>query len=190
MSLFASKRERQLWLWTLVIVLAIYSTLGLASRWAATLGQYDFFGVGLFLLGCFLVLATVITQGLKVRPSGLEIAVALGITAVYILLFVRMAIPTERSHLVEYGVVAVFIYEALLERASQGRHVPAPWLLAIVAATLVGAVDELIQLFIPSRVFDPVDIFFNTLAAVTAVAATSALRWARQRRHHQPAKER
>jgi hypothetical protein len=73
-----------------------------------------------------LVLATVVTQGLKTRPGGAEISVALGVAAAYLLVFVRMAIPTERSHLVEYGVVALFIYEALLERASQGRRVPVP----------------------------------------------------------------
>ena len=31
----------------------------------------------------------------------------MGIAATYLLVFVRMAIPTERSHLIEYGVVAV-----------------------------------------------------------------------------------
>ena len=86
--------------------LAIYSTLGLAQTLAERLGN-DFFSVWLFLLGCILVLLAVVTQGLRVRPSGIEIAVALGVAAAYLLVFVRMAIPTERSHLVEYGVVAV-----------------------------------------------------------------------------------
>jgi VanZ family protein len=96
----------------------------------------------------------------------------------------RVTIP-ERSHLVEYGVVAVFIYEALTERASQGRRVPLPALLAVVATSLVGALDECIQAFLPSRVFDPIDILFNVLAGVMAVVASAALSWARRwaRRH-------
>ena len=180
MSLFTSERERRLWAWTLAVVVAIYSTLGLARTLFAELGHLDL-GVGLFLVCCLLVVATAVTQGLRVRPGGVEIAVALGVVAAYLLVFVRMSIPTERSHLIEYGVVALFIHEALAERASHGRRVPAPALLAVLAATLIGVVDECIQLALPSRVFDPIDMLFNLLAAVMAVTASSALRWARQR---------
>ncbi len=82
----------------------------------------------------------------------------------------------ERTHLMEYGVVGVFVHEALTERASQGRRVPVPAaLLAILATTLVGALDEGIQAILPSRVFDPVDMLFNLLAAVMAVTASAAL---------------
>ena len=177
--LFSSDRERRLWAWTLVVVVAIYSSLGLARSLAEILGGLGF-GVSLFGLGCLLVVATVVTQGLTTRPGGLQVAVAMGIVAAYLLVFVRMAIPTERSHLIEYGVVAVFIYAALLERSSQGRYVPSPALMAILATSLVGTLDECIQLFLPSRVFDTEDIFFNVLAAVMAVMASAALRWARR----------
>lgn len=183
MPAFTSAREKRLWFWTLAVVVAIYSTLGLARTLVDTLGS-DFLSVWLFLLGCILVLATVITQGLKVRPSGMEIAIALGVAAAYLLIVVRMAVPTERSHLVEYGVVAVFVYEALLERTSQGRRVPVPGLLAIAIASVIGVIDEGIQWLLPSRVMDPVDMLFNALAAVMAVVASGALRWARQRANH------
>ena len=183
LCLFASVRERRLWAWTLVVVVAIYSTLALARTLFAMLGHLNL-GVGLFLACCLLVVATAVTQGLRVRPRGSEIAVALGVVAAYLLVFVRMTIPTERSHLIEYGVVALFIHEALTERASHGRRVPAPGLLAVLAATLIGVVDECIQLVLPSRVFDPIDMLFNLLAAGMAVTASSALRWARARRSH------
>ncbi len=160
---------------------AIYSTLGLARTLAAALAGSGV-GEGLFILCCLLVLAAVVTQGLRARPKGTEIGVALGIAAAYVLVFVRMSIPTERSHLIEYGVVALFIHEALTERTSRGRRVPAPALLAVLATGLVGVVDECIQLLLPSRVFDPVDMLFNVLAAIMAVTASSALRWARSRR--------
>ena len=179
---FTSRRERRLWAWTLTVVVAIYSTLGLARTLAATLGGSDLIGVGLFLLCCLLVLATAVTQGWRARPGGAEIVVALGVTAAYLLVFVRMSIPTERSHLIEYGVVALFIHEALTERARHGRRVPAPALLAVLMTALVGVVDEYIQRFLPGRVFDPLDMLFNVLAAVMAVAASVALRWARSRK--------
>ena len=179
--LFTSARERRLWLWTLVVVVAIYSTLGLARSLAGALGDRGLLGAGAFITGCLLVLATVVTSGLRRRPGGAEVFVALGVAAAYLLVFVRMAIPTERSHVVEYGVVAVLVHEALSERALGGRRVPVPAVLAVVVTTLVGAVDEGLQAFLPSRVFDPVDMLFNALAALLAVGASVALAWARRR---------
>lgn len=174
MPFFASDRERRLWGWTLAVVAAIYSTLGLARTLAVAL-QESGLQAALFVLGCLLVLATIVAQGLTTRPSHAEIGVALGVAAAYLLVFVRMAIPSERTHLVEYGVVAVFIYEALTERASRGRRVAAPALLTVLATSFLGVLDECIQAFLPSRVFDARDILFNVLAAVMAVATSVAL---------------
>ncbi len=61
------------------------------------------------------------------------------------------------------------------------RRVPVPALLAILATTLFGALDEGIQVLLPSRVFDPVDILFNFLAGVMAIIAMVVLGWARRR---------
>ena len=189
MRFFSSDRERRLWIWTLVVVVAIYSTLGLATTLAATLHDNGLLGVGCFILGCLLVLATVVTQGLTTRPGRTEIAVALGVAAAYLLVFVRMAVPTERSHLVEYGVVAVFVYEALTERASQGRRVPAPAVLAFVGTSLIGVIDECIQFVLPGRVFEWTDMLFNVLAASMAVAASAALGWARRQTQRRTTRE-
>ncbi len=134
-----------------------------------------------FIVAFFLIGVTILTQGLKIRPGGIEIGVGLGVAAVYLMVFARMGIP-ERSHLFEYGVVAVLIYEALTERASQGSRVPVPALLAFAATALVGVLDEFIQALLPNRVFDPIDILFNILAGLMAISASVALAWARRRR--------
>ena len=178
-SLFTSDRERRLWLWALAVLVAIYSTLGLARRLAGALGDRGLLDAA-FLLGMLLVVATIVTLGLKTRPGGAEIGIALGVAAAYLLVFLRMGIPEERSHLIEYGVVAVFIHEALTERASQGRRVPFPALLAILVTALLGVLDECIQAFLPSRVFDLRDAGFNALAGLMAIAASLALAWARR----------
>ena len=178
--MFASDRERRLWAWTLAVVVAIYSTLGLARTLAGILRDEGIL-VAAFVLGMILVGATVLVLGLRTRPGAMEIGIALGIAAAYFMVMFRMAIPEERTHLIEYGVVAVFIHEALKERTGQGRHVPTPALVAVVAASVVGTIDECIQAFLPNRVFDPEDILFNVLAAVMAVASSVALSWARNR---------
>lgn len=180
-SLFASDRERRLWAWTLAVVVAIYSTLGLARTLAGMLRDEGLL-VAAFALGMVLVGATVLVLGVRRRPGAAEIGIALGIATAYYMVMVRMALPEERTHLIEYGVVAVFIHEALKERTGQGRRVPVPALVAIAAASVVGLIDECIQWFLPSRVFDPEDILFNFLAATMAVASSVALTWARRRR--------
>ena len=182
MQLFSSRRERRLWLWTLAVAVAIYSTLGLTGTLAEWLREHGFLDAAVFfLLGMFLVGATIVTQGVRIRIGKAEIAVAMGIVAAYLMVFTRMAILEERSHLIEYGVLGVFIYEALAERARQGRRVPAPPLLAAMITAALGVVDEGIQWFLPNRVFDPQDILFNLLAGSMAIGAVMALAWARRR---------
>ena len=172
--MFTSDRERRLWAWTVAVVVAIYATLGLARTLAGLLRDRNLLD-NTAVFAMLVVVAGIVTLALKTRPGGAEIGVALGVAAVYLLMFIRMAIPEERTHLIEYSVVAVLIYEALTERASHGHRVPKPALLAILATSLVGVLDEFIQLFLPCRVFDPIDIGFNVLAAVMAIAASLAL---------------
>lgn len=180
MRFFSSRRERRLWLWTLAVVVAIYSTLGLTGMLAGLLREHGL-GAPLFLLFMFLVAATVVTHGIRARAGRVEIAVGLGVATAYLLVLFRMSILEERSHLIEYGVLGVLIYAALVERASQGRRVPLPPLLAVIATTALGALDEGIQWFLPTRVFDPQDILFNFLAGAMAVGSSIALAWARRK---------
>ena len=178
LRLFSSDRERRLWLCALAVVAAIFSTLGLASLMAEVLYSQTLSAV-VFLVCMALVGLTILTQGLRARPGGVEIGIGLGIAVVYLMLFLRLTIP-ERSHLIEYSVLAVFIYEALAERARRGRRVGAPALLAILATTLIGTIDEVIQLFLPSRHFDWTDIIFNFLAGLMAVVSLVLLSWGRR----------
>lgn len=180
--LFASRRERRFWILTLLAVAAVYANLLFASLLTDLLHDHDLAVAG-FVGGLLLVSATVLALGLRLRPRGIELGVALGIIVVYFMLFLRLTLP-ERSHLMEYGVVAAFTYEALTERRHQGRHVPAPALLAVGVTSAIGVLDEAVQALIPTRVYDPQDILFNVLAAFMAVTAIALLRWVRRRVDH------
>ena len=177
MSVFSSTRERRLWRWTLLSVSGIYLTLPFASSLATYLYNQDLAAIA-FLACMLLVGATILIQGLKTRPGGLEIGVGIGLAVVYILVLIRLTLP-ERSHLIEYGVVATLAHEALAERASQGRQVPLPALLAIAFTSTVGTLDELIQYILPNRHFEWTDILFNILASIMAVTSIVVLRWVR-----------
>ena len=95
MSLFTSNREKRLWIFVIILVTAIYSTLGLALKMAEFLQNHDLQAI-FFLLGMFFVGTTIVTQGLKVQPGGAEIAIAVGIVAVYFMAFTRITLQDER----------------------------------------------------------------------------------------------
>ena len=181
-SLFTSDREQRLWSWVLILVVTIYSTLWLTPTVSGALRSRGLLGA-FFVIGLILVVATIVAHGLEARPRGSEIVVGLGIAAVYLMVFVRIALPEERTHLIEYGVVAVLVHAALVERSKNHRVVPFAALTAVLMTALIGALDEGLQTLVPGRVFDARDILFNTLAGTMAVASSVALRGARRRRN-------
>lgn len=174
MPTYSSPREKRLWLWTLAVVLAIYATLGPARAIADALREQNLLRVafGLLVAG---VLAVAVKSWIRERPRWRDVGIALGVLLVYGFAFLRMDNPAERTHLIEYGVVAALIHQALLERARNGRSVPQPAAIAVALAACLGLIDEGIQAILPNRVFDWWDVLFNFLAAFMAVVARLAL---------------
>lgn len=181
MHVFRSTRERRLWLLSALVIGGIYTTAGVA-RSASTFLRDAGILESTFAAGALLVLVAVVIHAFTRGAGGPEFAAILGVAAVYVLVLVRMEIPEERTHLVEFGVVAVLLLEALTERALHGGRVPVPAVTAITATVVVGAIDEGIQWLIPNRVFDVRDVAFNALAGAMAVSSVLAVRWVRRRR--------
>jgi len=180
MPLFASPREQRLWLWTLTVVLAVFASLGFGGKLAGFLRVRGLLGVS-FGLGLLMAAGAVAAQWIKTRRGRREIWVALAVVSAYFMTWVRIETSEERTHLFEYGLVAVLVYQALLERVRNGRQVPAPYAVSVAATALLGLFDEGIQWLLPERFFDIRDVGFNALAALMAVAASLALSWARRR---------
>jgi VanZ family protein len=180
MSLFTSDRERRIWLWFLAVLVAIYSTLGPAGTLVETLRERNLLRVSVAII-LLLVVGAIAGQWVKRRPGRGEIGVALGVTAAYLMTWFRIQHPEERTHLLEYGLVAVLIHQALKERLRQGRRVPSPAALAVVVTALLGWLDEVIQMMLPNRVYDIRDVGFNVLAGLMATAASLALVRVRRR---------
>ncbi|WP_420441997.1 VanZ family protein [Candidatus Palauibacter sp.] len=179
---FSSRRERRLWIWALAVVVAIYATADLARTIADALRESGLLELTptLFSGGMLLIGAMILVQGLRERSRGVEVGFALGVAAIAVIGFARGIEAAERSHLIEYAVLALIVHEALVERKGRGRRVPVPAVLAIAGTTLVGVVDECIQFFLPSRTFDWFDIGFDLLASVMAVGSSVALQWFRR----------
>ena len=180
-SLFTSKREKQLWIWVAVIMMAIYSTLGLAGQLANELVERRMLN-NIFFYTFLVTVAIIMGIGLRWRPGQREIFVVLGAMVVYIMVFLRMNVgPAERTHIFEYGIVAAIVYQALLERKQNDAKVRFAGLSAIGITWALCWIDELIQIMIPNRVYDIRDVIFNLVGSVLAVLTSIALMWARSR---------
>ena len=118
---FTSRRERWFWVLASIVVLAIYSTLGLAQVLADRVAEPRTLDHVMF-WGAMVVFATILAAGFVTRPRPVQIVAAVGVIGVYWLAFARIASPADRTHLVEYSVVAILIYAALRERTSESRR--------------------------------------------------------------------
>ncbi len=178
MSTFTSSREKYYWLCTALVVIAIFSTLFLGRPLAEALQDQNMQSL-LFLVGMFLVGVMILVHSLQTKPNRIEIALLLGIAAIYILLFLRLGLP-ERSHLIEYSVLAVIMHKAIQERKTNGKKISYPALWALLFSFIIGLIDEGIQIFLPDRVFDYWDIVFNGIAVSLAMGAVVVIAWVRK----------
>ncbi len=175
MPFFTSIREKRLWFCVLLVLMAISLTLLFGGRAAQILNIQGYQELG-FIGGMLLIAIMIFISGLRIKARKMEMVIWLGLTSVYLLLFVRLSLP-ERTHLIEYSVLAIFVYQALWERAKHKNQILPPALTAFIITVFCGFLDECIQLFIPSRVFDPRDILFNALSAGLAITTVGLISW-------------
>ncbi|MCY4073486.1 MAG: VanZ family protein [Chloroflexi bacterium] len=182
MPLFSSTRERRLWTALLIVLAAIYATLGNAPAIAAMLREHVDLTETMVLLSLVGLVAISILF-VRRRPGRAELAVGLGIVIVYMMAWLRIGVasPEERTHLFEYSLVAALVHEALLERRENGRRVPAPAILALIISVLLGWLDEGIQSLLPNRVYDLMDVAFNALAATMIIGSRWILSFVRRK---------
>lgn len=178
-SIWTSKREKYLWLCVVIVIFAILSILFMGQPLVRQLRSQDVQAV-FFLIGLLLVALAIILHGIRAKPGKLELSVIIGVAAVYIMFIFRLGAP-ERSHLIEYSVLAILIHKALLERSKYRTLTLKPGLLAFILAFSFGVLDESIQYFIPTRVFDVEDIIFNGSAVSMALIASLILQFVKNR---------
>ncbi len=172
------KSEKFYWVWSAIIIVLILSSLFLDRETLVEI-QLSGLNVVLFLSGMILVALAVLTHGWFDSRIGYTWFMILGILAIYCMLFFRYLVAAERSHLIEYSILALFLLEAFKKRKQNGFDKIKPGWFALMATSLIGLFDESLQLLIPNRVFDPYDMVFNCTAAALAVGSSGLVRWFR-----------
>jgi len=123
-------------------VVAIYSTLGPAQALAEALREHNLLRVSVGLV--LLLVSHRLAMGEEAPRPGRDRA--LGVEVVYLIALIRIQSPEERTHLIEYTLVAILIHQALTERLRHGpRRVLAPVAIAVAVTVLLGWLDEGIQ---------------------------------------------
>lgn len=113
-----------------------------------------------------------VAEGRRLTPPR-AVALSLSASASGVLLYLLGDPPIERIHVPEYGLLALVFF-----RAMAGRGVmPASSLVAWLLASLVGVLDESLQLFLPSRIFDWRDIASDAASAAVGVAFALGRGW-------------
>ena len=162
-----NSQEWKSWLWVFLCTIGIYSTIPLARGFQkfvySTVGK-EFFTYAVFAV-VFTILITLLyffLFKLKIKNVSQYIWLFLCAgTCIYFTIQLRNY-PEEAIHLLEYGLLSIFVFKALSHRIRD-------WSIYISVSCVVlflGTVDEFIQWMIPQRYWGLEDVKINTLAAI------------------------
>ena len=179
MGSFVSKREKKYWILASLVVISILSTTIFLERPLQKVFVNHDFQVGVFLFGMLLTATTIGYYGLFHKVNKYEIVIWIGMAAITTMFLFRLGV-SERSHIMEFSVLAIFIHLALSERYRNTSTDMKIMIFSFFLTVFFGLIDEGIQFFLPDRVFDLDDIYFNLIAAAMAIGGMGIFRWLRR----------
>lgn len=147
-----------------ISILTIYAGSGAVREISNAIRQMAGKNLDLLVTGGLLVILVLPLGYRRATIRGRLLPPLLLVLAGYGLAFWYLRVPEERFHLLQYGLVNVFIAGALPDKISGLRRHMA----AIALACLAGIGDELIQALRPNRVGDLRDVFINCYSAMLA----------------------
>ena len=77
-------------------------------------------------------------------------------------IFIFIDLSQITYHIIEYLILAILLYRALIQKLSINKTI----LLTIIFAIFYGVTDEIHQLFVPSRIFSFLDMLSNSFGAI------------------------
>jgi len=154
--------NRKAWLWVLLCCLAIFFTIPVARSIqkiiSHTIGRDFFTYFVIFIVACGLaVLLYLFIVKFKVRKIS-QYAWLVICAGIYIFLTIKLdKYPEEAIHLIEYGLLSYFIFNALQYKI-RDRTI---YIITILIVLFIGTTDEVMQWITPKRYWDFRDIGTN-----------------------------
>jgi len=165
-------RTRIKWILISVEIIVIYSTLSLVRSLTKFLDERGMLSLTIYCIAALFCMLF-ITYIVKKKPPALNIVFLVPVLAAYGLLFLKMKILVERVHLIEYGLLGFLLTSALYDKLGKIQSAAG----AFFSAAIVGYIDEVIQYFLPNRVYDLRDVGFNALSGGFGIAFFVILHW-------------
>lgn len=97
-------------------------------------------------------------------------------------------VPAEKIHLIEYALLSYFMGRAFQLGDARNQYIR--YFKAFLLITFIGFLDEGLQYYLPNRVFDIKDIFFNSLAGFLGLAWFGLIVYPRPGESFKPADKR
>ena len=171
--------------WTLLIFLTIPLARQIRDVVSAQWGRSLFTYLVLFAIAAAVaaLIGQAIRQRLHLSARGLIwLALIAGAFLGYTLVLGKKS-PEESVHFIQYGVLSVLVYRALIIKH---RDISVYFSAAVICG-IIGTVDEIIQWLVPDRHWDIRDIGINLFAAIMIqIAIAKGLRPAFIARHPHP----
>lgn len=166
-----SSKERRLWIISLIVFLTIYATIPLGGHVAIIIQEIRVLNNTFFYIWLVMV-AGLFLSGISSPESKFDFWIIPCLVGFFGLIVLRMDLNAqERSHMFEYSFLVILILFALRERQKHTSLKWSPYIMALVITGSIGILDELLQLLVPVRVFDPIDIGFNLFAVAGSLFA-------------------
>jgi len=109
----------------------------------------------------------VLRYGLLAAAAGLAVTFGRGTSASS-----AVTRAVERFHFFEYGLITLLFCRAYRARPHAD---PAPYVLAVLSALIVGTAEEALQWFVPDRIGEIADVFLNLSAIAVGLLVALAL---------------
>jgi VanZ family protein len=174
-----AEHERLSWLlvvlWIVLIYAAIPVARSLQNSISSALGSTVFLWLIAVFFAVLLFLALIhLTPELKKQLPISRLAALMAVGSIFAIWGWSLRSNPERTiHFLQYGMLSILSYRALLHRVSDRSIYPS----AILICSITGTIDEMIQWAIPQRHFDYYDILINFGSAfLIQLAIFSAIR--------------
>jgi len=153
------------WLWVMICTGVIFITIPLARNIQKSisdnLGRGIFTYAVLFIITAgFIIVTALLVNKFKVRNTAQYLWLSLCAGLLLVITLQLKKYPEEAVHLLQYGILTIFVFNAFSSRITDWTI----YLDTLLFVSVIGAIDEIIQWIVPSRVGSFQDIGINALS--------------------------